>query len=44
MFEEDIYLPIALLAEMLWSTEDDVNTIVERVLKSRDVSFANFEY
>ena len=44
MFEEDIYIPIALLAEMLWSTEDDVDTIVERVLKSRDVSFANFEY
>ena len=44
MFEEDIYPPIALLAEMLWSTEDDVNVIVERVLKSRDISFANFEY
>ena len=23
---------------------DDVNVIVERVLKSRDISFANFEY
>lgn len=44
MFEEDIYPPIALLAEMLWSTEDDVDIIVERVLKSRDISFANFEY
>ena len=40
-FEEKIFLPVALYAEMLWSPEADTNTLLEQVAQYPITEFAN---
>lgn len=44
MFEEKFFFPIVLMAELCWSTEEPLEVILERVLKSKSLSLTDFDY
>ncbi len=43
-FEENIYFPTLLCAELLWDQSEPLEKIVDRVMMSRRMTFAEFEY
>ena len=43
-FEENLYFPVLLSAELLWGAGEPLDDIIERVMMSRHLKFAEFEY
>ncbi|MBE6607918.1 MAG: hypothetical protein E7633_05150 [Ruminococcaceae bacterium] len=44
IFEDRIYFPTLLSAELIWDSSEPLDKIIERVMMNKHMSFAEFEY